>query len=127
MTLISIIDDDEGFRDALTNLIRSLGFRVEAFQSAEEFLTSANVRNTSCLIADVHMAGMTGLELHSRLVESGYAISTILLTAYPDDRVRALALADGVICFMSKPFDEGTLIGCLRSALDRTKPGEGGS
>src|SRR5690348_1768366 len=94
--LISIVDDDQGFRDALTGLIRSLGYRVRAFSSAPAFLASRNVRNTSCLITDIQMPAMTGVELYSRLVESGHAIPTILVTAYPDDGVRACALTAGV-------------------------------
>jgi FixJ family two-component response regulator len=104
--------------------MKSRGFTVEAFPSAVDFLAFPNVRDTSCLIADVHMPRMTGIELHRRLVESGYAIPTILITAYPDDSVRARALADGVICYLTKPCDEDALLGCVSSALERAKPGE---
>jgi len=123
-TLISIIDDDEDFREALQGLMTSMGFRVEAFSSALDFLARTNIRDTSCLIVDVHMPRMTGIELHRRLVESGYAIPTILITAYPDDSVRARALADGVICYLTKPCDEDALLGCVSTALERTEPGE---
>jgi FixJ family two-component response regulator len=123
-TLISIIDDDEAVREALQGLMTSMGFRVEAFSSALDFLARTNVRDTSCLIVDVHMPRMTGIELHRRLVESGYAIPTILITAYPDDSVRARALADGVICYLTKPCDEDALLGCVSTALERTEPGE---
>src|SRR6266545_5898674 len=118
-TLISIIDDDEDFREALQGLMTSMGFRVEAFSSALDFLARTNIRDTSCLIVDVHMPRMTGIELHRRLVESGYAIPTILITAYPDDSVRARALADGVICYLTKPCDEDALLGCVSTALER--------
>jgi FixJ family two-component response regulator len=74
------------------------------------------------LITDINMAGMTGIELHSHLVESGYAIPTILITAYTDESVRARALANGAICYLSKPFDDETLIACVSSALKRSKP-----
>jgi FixJ family two-component response regulator len=124
MTLISIIDDDADVREALAGLMNSRGFTVEAFPSAVDFLARPNVRDTSCLIVDVHMPGMTGIELHRRLVELGYAIPTILITAYPDDGVRARALADGIICYLSKPCEEDALLGCVRSALERTEPGE---
>ena len=101
--------------------MKSLGFTVEGFPSAVDFLASPHVRDTSCLIADIHMPRMTGVQLHSRLVKSGYAIPTILITAYPDESVRACALTDGVICYLSKPLDEDALLRCVRSALDRAK------
>lgn len=123
-TLISIVDDDQGFRDALTSLIRSHGYKVRAFPSATAFLASRNIRTTSCLIADVHMPAMTGVELYSRLVESRNAIPTILVTAYPDDGVRARALTAGVICYLSKPFNADELLACIRAALGRANPGE---
>lgn len=123
-TPISIVDDDQGFRDALTSLIRSLGYRVRAFSSATAFLASRNVRNTSCLIADIHMPAITGVELYSRLLETGHVIPTILVTAFPDDDVRARALAAGVICYLSKPFNADELLACIRAALGRANPGE---
>ena len=123
-TLISIVDDDQGFRDALTSLIRSLGYRVRAFSSAPAFLASRNIRNTSCLIADVQMPAMTGIELYNRLGESGHAIPTIIVTAYPDDGVRVRALTGGVICYLSKPLDADELLACIRAALVRSNPGE---
>jgi FixJ family two-component response regulator len=123
--LISIIDDDEGMREAIRGLMRSLGFAVAVFRSAVDFLAYSNFRKTSCLIADVQMTGMTGVELYSRLRESGYAIPTILITAYPNDSVRARVLADGVICYLSKPFDDDALLGCIYSALKRVCPAEG--
>jgi FixJ family two-component response regulator len=126
-TLISVVDDDDDVREALAGLMKSRGFTVEAFPSAVDFLARPNLRDTSCLIADVHMPRMTGIELHRRLVESGYAIPTILITAYPDDSVRARALADGVICYLTKPCDEDGLLGCVRSALDRAKTVENDS
>src|SRR5262249_57391744 len=82
-TLISVIDDDDDVREALAGLMKSRGFTVEAFPSAVDFLACPNLRDTSCLIADVHMPRMTGIELHRRLVESGYGIPMILITAYP--------------------------------------------
>jgi len=122
-TLISIIDDDEDVREAIAGLMKSWGFTVEVFPSAVDFLARPNVRDTSCLIVDVHMPRMTGTELHRRLVELGHAIPTILITAYPDDSVRDRALADGIICYLTKPCDEDALLGCVRSALERAKPG----
>ena len=116
--LISVVDDDESMREAMRGLMKSLGYRAEAFASAEEFLNSRKVPRTSCLIADVQMPGMTGLELYRHLVASGKTIPTILITAYPDDRVRELALGDGVVCYLTKPFDENDLLTCIRSSLN---------
>lgn len=115
--VVSIVDDDESVREAMTDLMKSLGFPAEAFDSAEAFLGSSRRHDTGCLIADVQMPRMTGLELHRRLVASGRPIPTILITAYPDERGRARALAAGVICYLTKPFDEDGLIGCIRLAL----------
>ena len=115
--LISIVDDDESMREALKGLMRSLGYTAEAFASAAEFLNSRRVPRTSCLIADVMMPGMTGVELHRHLVTSGKTIPTILITAHPDDSVRERALADGVIGYLSKPFSEHDLLACIRSSL----------
>ena len=117
--LISIVDDDESMREAIKGLMRSLGYRVEAVASAPEFLSSRHVRRTSCLIADMQMPGMTGLELHQRLSISGKPIPTILITAYPDDGVRERALSAGVLGYLSKPFEEDDLLACVRSALTR--------
>jgi FixJ family two-component response regulator len=119
--LISIVDDDESVREALEGLIESLGFRVHAFASAIVFLASADVGDTSCMIADVHMPHMSGIELHRRLTELGRAVPTILITAYPDDVVRDRALAEGVLGYLSKPFDNDALVACVRSALQRAK------
>jgi FixJ family two-component response regulator len=121
--LISIIDDDESVREAIKGLMRSLGYRVEAAASAEEFLGSRHVRRTSCLIADVQMPGMTGLELHRHLSVSGKPIPTVLITAYPDSGIRERALAAGVIGYLSKPFDENDLLACIRSALTNASSG----
>jgi FixJ family two-component response regulator len=121
-TLISIIDDDEEFRASIVDLMEAVGFTIEAFPSAVDFLASSNFRHTSCLITDVHMPRMTGPELHSHLVGSGYDIPTILITAYPDDNARAGALGRGVVCYLSKPVDQEALLGCVRSALQRTRP-----
>ena len=114
---ISVVDDDESMREAIRGLMRSLGYRAQAFRSAEEFLTSRQVLHTCCLIADVQMPGMTGLELHRHLVALGKTIPTILITAYPDDSVRERALGDGVVGYLSKPFDENDLLACIQSSL----------
>jgi FixJ family two-component response regulator len=119
--LISVIDDDEDVREALTSLIESLGFAVEAFSSAVDFLRSPNVRHTLCLISDVHMPLMTGLELHQSLRGLGVTIPTILITAYPDDHIRSLALNQGVVCYLGKPIDQDALLGCVDLAVQRKR------
>ena len=123
-TLISIVDDDEPYRDSMRRLIMLLGYTVEAFSSAADFLASRLLPETACLIADVNMPGMTGIELHGHLVDAGYAIPTILVTAYPDEAVRDRALKDGVVCYLSKPLDDNHLERCLRSALQPDTPVE---
>src|SRR5262245_3633679 len=103
--MISIVDDDETAREGTMDLIKSMGFVAKAFTRAEDFLNSDHLRSTSCLITDMRMSGMTGLELHSRLLESGNAIPTIVVTAFPDDRDRRRAQQAGVICYLAKPFN----------------------
>ena len=121
--LITIVDDDQSVREAVEGLIESLGFRVRTFQSARDFLASADIDDTSCMIADVHMPQMSGVELHRRLGELGHDIPTILITAFTNESVRERALADGVICYLIKPFDDNALIRCVHSALQGCKPG----
>jgi FixJ family two-component response regulator len=115
--LVSVVEDDRFFRESMGRLVRSLGYAVEAFSSAADFLASPRVAATACLIADVHMPAMTGLELYRRLLDTGQAIPTILVTAYPNDTDRACAESDGVLCYLRKPVDEDVLIECLRAAL----------
>jgi FixJ family two-component response regulator len=121
-SLISVVEDDRFFRESMGRLMRSLGYRVEAFPSASDFLASPRLGETACLIADVHMPVMTGLELFRHLTDMGHAIPTILVTAYPDDEVRARALKDGVACYLRKPVDESRLVRCLRAALRSDEP-----
>jgi FixJ family two-component response regulator len=115
--MISIVDDDESVRNATKALIRSLGYRVATFASAEEFLASERLRDTACLISDVQMPGVNGIELQERLNASGHRIPIIFMTAFPDDRVRDCAMRSGAVSFMSKPFSEANLIVCLDRAL----------
>ena len=122
--LISIVEDDQPFRESMRKLVSSLGYTAEAFSSAANFLASPLVTATACLVTDVQMPGMTGLELHRHLVAAGYTIPTILVTAYPDEVVRRRALKDGVVCYLSKPVDDDHLEHCLRSALQPRKPSE---
>ena len=123
-TLISIVDDDEPYRDSMRKLVTLLGYTVEVFASAADFLRSHHLLDTACLVADVHMPGMTGVELYRHLVDAGHAIPTILVTAYPDEIVRDRALKGGVFCYLSKPVDDGDLERCLLSALKPRKPTE---
>ena len=123
-TLISIIDDDQHFRVSMRKLVMLLGYTVEEFSSADDFLASRVLPETACLVTDVHMPGMSGVELHGRLIKLGYAIPTILVTAYPDEGVRDQVMKDGVVCYLSKPVDDGDLERCLRSALNPGKPVE---
>jgi FixJ family two-component response regulator len=116
--MVSVIDDDQSVRESVLGLVRSLGLEACAFESAPDFLVSSSLGMTGCLIADVQMPRMTGIELYARLGELGHAIPTILVTAYLNDEVRARALADGVLCYLSKPIDDDALIRCIRSALD---------
>lgn len=115
--LVSIVEDDQFFRESMRRLMRSQGYRVEAFPSAADFLASPALSKTACLVADVHMPGMTGIELYRRLIEMEHAIPTILVTAYPNDVDRARALKDGVVCYLRKPVDDKSLIRCLLAAL----------
>jgi FixJ family two-component response regulator len=120
-TVIAIVDDDHSVREALTSLVRSLGYVAMAFGCAEDLLKSERRRSMSCVIADVQMPGMTGFELHHRLVASGEPIPTILITAFPNERAREHALQAGVICYLTKPFSEDDLLACIRSTLGRRK------
>jgi FixJ family two-component response regulator len=115
--VIAIVDDDVSVREALTGLMKSLGHRAVAFDSAEEFLNSSRRDNTDCLIADVQMQGMSGPDLHKSLVASERPIPTILITAYTNESVRMRALEAGVKGFLIKPFGEEELLACIRSAL----------
>ena len=125
--VIAIVDDDQSVREALTSLVRSLGYVAMAFECAEDLLKSRRRRSVSCLIADVQMPGMTGLKLHDRLVASGEAIPTILITAFPDERSRERALQAGVIGYLTKPFSEDDLLACIRSTLGRREAGGKGA
>jgi FixJ family two-component response regulator len=116
--LISIVDDDEGVREATQAFVRSLGYRAVAFASAEEFLGSDHVHATACLITDVEMPGLNGVELQERLIDEGYQVPIIFITAYPNDNIRARAERAGAVGFFSKPFLEDHLITCLNKALN---------
>jgi len=121
--MISIVDDDETAREGTMDLIKSMGFVAKAFPRAEDFLNSDHVHSTSCLISDMRMPGMTGLELYNRLVASGNIIPTILITAFPDERDRRRAYQAGVIGYLAKPFNDEDLLTCVRSALESREEG----
>jgi FixJ family two-component response regulator len=115
--LVSVVEDDRFFRESMRRLMRSLGYPVEVFSSAADFLASPRLPETACLIADVQMPATSGLELHRSLIDTGSAIPTILVTAYPNEIDRVRALNDGVVCYLGKPIDETLLMQCLRGAL----------
>jgi FixJ family two-component response regulator len=117
-TLISIVDDDKSIRDAAEMLVRSLGYAVATFASAEEFLNSEQLRTTACLIADVQMPGMSGVDLQSQLAANGHRTPMIFMTAYPEESIRKRALKAGAFGFLSKPFNEASLTACLNKALE---------
>jgi CheY-like chemotaxis protein len=118
--IISIVDDDESVRAAMSSLVRSLGYESCVYCSAEEFLTSPRLREASCLIADVQMQGMSGLELQQELARRRPDMPVIIITAFPEERVRKRAKDAGAIAFFSKPVDSHALIGCLDAALRRS-------
>ena len=114
--MVSIVDDDESVRESTKSLVRSLGYAARTFPSAEEFLRS-NLDDTSCLILDVHMRGLSGIELQELLIAEGRRTPIIFVTAYSDERIRDQALDAGAIGFLRKPVSDEKLISCLDSAL----------
>jgi FixJ family two-component response regulator len=115
--LVSVVDDDESVRESLPDLLRELGFAAEAFSSAEEFLDSAPIGRTECLILDVSMPGMTGPELQRELSRRDAKIPIVFITAHADDTVRPALLAQGAVECLIKPFSETALFDALRAAL----------
>jgi FixJ family two-component response regulator len=116
LTMISIIDDDVCAREATAGIIRSLGYAFATYASAEEFLGPGHVNNTSCLITDVHLPGLSGVELYQRLRGDGFAAPTIFVTGHPDETTRTQVLSAGAVAFLSKPFGKRALLDCLRTA-----------
>ena len=116
-SVISVIDDDPSIRVAANNLLRSRGYTVHTFASAEEFLLSPHIGETSCVIADVQMSAMSGLDLPAAMRARGYIAPFIFITAFPDDALHARAMKAGAICFLAKPFAAPALIKCLQTAL----------
>jgi FixJ family two-component response regulator len=122
---VAIIDDDVSVRATTDSLVRSLGCIVSTFASAEEFLQSNRLDDLSCVIADVQMHGMSGVELQAHLVTQGNHVPFIFFTAFPDERVRGQALGAGAICYLTKPFDGESLIQCIEAALKKYDGGTG--
>ncbi|HEX3506709.1 MAG TPA: response regulator [Xanthobacteraceae bacterium] len=120
--LISIIDDDRSVREAIQGLIRSLGYATAAFESAEEYLDSGRIDDTACIITDLQMPGLSGIDLQRRLLADGHDTPIIFVTAFPSDRLRRHALDAGAFGFLSKPFNEASLIACIDKALQRPMP-----
>jgi FixJ family two-component response regulator len=119
VSVISIVDDDASVRTATARLLRSWGFSAHAFASAEEFISSSRFSETSCLIADVEMPGMSGVELQEYLTARGLGTRIIFITAFPEDGIRERVMKAGAVDFLSKPFDEPRLLECIERALNR--------
>jgi FixJ family two-component response regulator len=117
LSMISVIDDDASVRAATNNLLGSHGYPVQTFASAEEFLQSAQLSASACVIADVQMPAMSGLDLLMHVRALGHKAPFIFITAFPDDGIRARALKAGAICFLAKPFAGPVLINCVETAL----------
>ena len=115
--LISIVDDDDSLRNSLDNLIRSVGFRTQGFPSAEAFLSSNQARDTACLILDLRMPGMNGLDLQRQIVAGNWQIPIIFITSHADDDARARALETGAVDYLYKPFREEELLNAIDAAL----------
>jgi FixJ family two-component response regulator len=119
VAMISIIDDDLLVRESTADLISSWGHEALIFGSGEQFLTSGRLKDTACIITDLHMPGLNGLELQSRLLAEGHRTPIIFITAYPKDAARSRALNAGAVAFLTKPFEESALIRSLETALER--------
>jgi FixJ family two-component response regulator len=117
--VISIVDDDPSIREAMLGLVRSLGFEAVTFPSAEDFLQSEQIDGTTCLITDLQMPGLSGVELQSQLISRGSSVPIIFVTASPERGIEAQVRSAGAVGFLNKPFDDRTLIECLDHALRR--------
>ena len=116
-SMITVVDDDEAVRDAIGDLIQSLGYTVVTFASAAEYLYSGRVPDTACVVADVQMPGMSGIELEQRLIADGHKIPVIFMTAFPKESARINLLSAGAFGYLKKPFSDNCLIACLDKAL----------
>jgi FixJ family two-component response regulator len=123
--VISVIDDDASVRAATNNLLSSHGYQVYTFASGDDFLQSARLDDSSCVVADVQMPVMSGLDLLTQMRAQGYTAPFIFITAFPDGSVRARALKAGAVGFLAKPFAGPVLINCIETALNRDRGGAG--
>jgi FixJ family two-component response regulator len=119
--LVSVVDDDESVREAIQNVLRSAGLRAETYASAEDFLDTGRPKNSDCVVLDIRLPGMTGLQLQQRLNDDGLAIPTIFVTGYADESARRQALEAGASAFLPKPFDSDGLLRSVKSVLSQTK------
>jgi FixJ family two-component response regulator len=117
--MVAVVDDDESFRGALQRLLKSAGFPVRSFASAEDFLKSGQQHDTGCLITDIRMPGMSGLDLQAKLNADRCPIPTIFITAHGDEKMRLQAMRGGAVKFLAKPFDDAILLESVRTALKR--------
>ncbi len=115
--MITVVDDDASVRQATLDLLNAAGFACEAFESGEEYFRSRQAEQTRCLILDVNMRGMNGLEVQRQVVQSGQGIPIIFITAFPEARTRAQALGAGAICYLAKPYSDDELLACLERVL----------
>ena len=115
--LISVVDDDDSVRESLESLIRSVGLAAKVFASAEEFLNSAYLRKTDCLVLDVRMPGMSGIELHRHLRARGSRVPVVFITSHGCDDARSQALSDGAVAYLTKPFSQDELLQAVRAGL----------
>ncbi|HUB00843.1 MAG TPA: response regulator [Terracidiphilus sp.] len=121
--VVVIVDDEEPFREALASVLKAAGLAVTLFASAEEFLDLFDLRSAACLILDVRLPGMSGIELQRRLHEAGDAVPIIFVTGHGDDRVRELVLKAGAVAFLTKPVRSGVLLAAIQAAISGVAPG----
>jgi len=121
--LIAIVDDDKSIRNGTRDLLKASGFSTAVFEDAESFLASASRATAACLVADMRMPGMTGLELYEALVASGDRIPTVLITAHPEEVAQSRAREAGITCYLSKPFAPDDLLRCVCEALAKAQAG----
>jgi len=118
---VAVVEDDDSVREATKHLLQLLGYAAASFASAEDFLNSDHMRDTACLVADVHLPGMSGVELQTRLISDGHRMPIIFVTAFPDQSIRARVLKNGALCYLSKPLQEERLVACLDQAFKATR------
>ena len=121
--LVVIVDDDQSLRNATRDLLKAAGFSTATFEDAESFLGSASRASAACLVADMRMPGMTGLEMYQALVASGERIPPVIITAHPDEPTQARAREAGITCYLSKPFAPDDLLECVGEALTKSQRG----